>query len=131
MNENGFVELNGALQLNGSIDNYSLNGTKSMSIGSNQIAFYAWNDNGNIVGKIGAVRRSSDNRVGLNVWADAGDLLILGTQMSNGQVKSALIIDANDSDSPPWIMGGVSGTFETSYAIVTVKHGIITGWTAK
>lgn len=146
-----FVSVNGELRLmSGKMTGYADNGAKGIELNRTQMNFYAWNEAGNYVGSIGSVRRSSDERVGVTMWCDNGDILLLGYDNGgteeSGSVSPFLVFDSRTPDEPPWIKGGVSGSFNVTVDVgyhtsggyvqsiektrmkVTVKNGIITGW---
>ncbi len=135
---------NGAT-LSGTFNQYSSNGKKSVDIENNQVKFYAWNDNGNYVGSIGAIK--SNDRVGIDMWCDEGDTLHIG--VFNNEIKKidpVISIDGNTyKDSVPMIRNTVSGSPSfisgivvengviTSVTRITlqIKHGLIVGWSSK
>lgn len=129
LNENGFVELNGALRLNGSIDNYGTNGVRSMRLGNNTIEFFAWNDNGNSVGTIGSIKKDALNRIGLGFNCDTGDLLSFGYG-TDGHYTPMMEFDSSNPSNPPFIRGTYTGSFiggnPAGTQVMTVKNGLIT-----
>lgn len=126
----------GELQLTGEFIQRAEDGTLSVAITDNEVKFYSWEENGDYVGSIGAARRTSDGRRGVEMWCDYGDMLWLGYNDGTsgpGNVKAVISIDSNDDSGPPWIRGGYTGNI---YAIddaygnlvtIHVKNGIITG----
>lgn len=121
---------NGLLHVNGSFTQETSAGVKSLDIENNQVKFYAWNDDGNYVGSIGAVKNVDDERIGINVWCDVGDMLVLGVKNSVGNIDTVLKIDANTyKDETPYIRNGANGTmFQGCGDGVEVEHGLIKSW---
>lgn len=117
----------------------SYNGAqKAVQLVGNSIIFYDWTGSGDEVGRIGAVKRNSDGRVGIDVWCDKGDFLSFGyanTQGSADSIVPVIRIDSQDTSGPPWIRGGYTGTIRAIYngygefVQIHVKNGIITGRT--
>lgn len=117
----------------------SYNGAqKAVQLVGNSIIFYDWTGSGDEVGRIGAVKRNSDGRVGIDVWCDKGDFLSFGYANEQGSADSitpVIRIDSQDTSGPPWIRGGYTGTIRAIYngygefVQIHVKNGIITGRT--
>ena len=135
-----YILINGELRLGtGKMTGYARNGDKGIEVNGTQINFYAWNDAGNYVGSIGSVKRTTDGRVGIDMWCDAGDFLSLGYDngsTEDGHISPFLRFDSSTPDEPLWIKNTVSGTLNllygvtdgNKYAHITVKNGLITGW---
>ena len=117
----------------------SYNGAqKAVQMVGNSIIFYDWTGSGDEVGRIGAVKRNSDGRVGIDVWCDKGDFLSFGYANEQGSADSitpVIRIDSQDTSGPPWIRGGYTGTIRAIYngygefVQIHVENGIITGRT--
>lgn len=115
----------------------SYNGAqKAVQLVGNSIIFYDWTGSGDEVGRIGAVKRNSDGRVGIDVWCDKGDFLSFGyanTQGSADSIVPVIRIDSQDTSGPPWIRGGYTGNIHAiddaygNLVTIHVKNGIITG----
>lgn len=133
-----FMTLSGELRvLSGRITGYR-DGGKGIEINRTNISFYAWNDSSNVVGHIGSAKRITDNRVGIQMWCDQGDILWLGYSNGGTSILPFMYFDASTPENPPWIKGGASGSFLCANVRedgtfnnrirVYVKNGIITGW---
>lgn len=143
----------GELQLSGVFRQFATNGYRSVEISNNEAKFYAWNDNGNYVGSVGAVRRNKDGHVGIEMWCDKGDMLWLGYDKgpeyeSTGRIQPIFEFDSNNPQKPPWIVGTASGTLYipdgmawtvngsgyisnlryNRQVVITIENGSITGW---
>lgn len=120
---------NGLLHVNGSFTQETSAGVKSLDIEDNQVKFYAWNDNGNYVGSIGAVKRDSDGRVGVDIWCDQGDILDIGVyDAETKKIKPVIAIDSNTyKESTPWVRNTESGTLfpNNPDGGVVVENGFI------
>ena len=120
---------NGAT-LSGTFNQYSSDGKKSLDIANNQVKFYAWNNDGNYVGSIGAVKDTSGDRVGVQVWCDVGDYLSLGCRNIDDttQITPVIKIDENTyKDSTPWVRNTTNGTLfpNNPDGGVVVENGFI------
>lgn len=126
----------GELQLTGEFIQRAEDGTLSVAITGNRIEFYSWEDNGDHVGSIGAVRRADDGRRGVEMWCDNGDILWLGYDDGTnnpGHIKPIFTFDTQNLDSTPGIINTVSGTIfpsNTNGGIV-VQNGLIKTWGLK
>ena len=122
---------NGAT-LSGTFEQYSSSGVKSLDIKNNKVDFYAWNDDGNYVGSIGAVKKTSEDRVGVQVWCDAGDYLSLGCRSRDDVtiVENVIKIDENTyKESTPWIRNTANGKlFPDNGDGITIENGLIKGF---
>ena len=128
---------NGEMQLTGIFQQYTKDGIKSIDIQNNEIRLYAWDDNGNYVGSIGAIK-SKSGRVGVDVWCDTGDLLSIGyynkDENSEYPIHPVIQIDSNTAKKEvPWIKNTASGTIfpDNPSGGVTVQNGLITKWNLK
>lgn len=122
---------NGLLHVNGSFTQETSAGIKSLDIENNQVKFYAWNDNGNYVGSVGAIQRDGDGRVGVNLWCDEGDIATIGCRDAlTEKIVPVITIDSNTyKDSTPWIRNGANGImFQGCGDGVEVEHGLIKSW---
>ena len=126
----------GELQLTGEFTQRAEDGTLSVAITGNHIEFYSWEDNGDHVGSIGAVRRADDGRRGVEMWCDNGDMLWLGYDdgtTNPDHIKPILTFDTQNLDSTPGIINTVSGTIFPSNANggIVVQNGLIKSWNLK
>ena len=139
--------LTGELQVkSGHIVGY-YNGYKGIEITGTRMQVYAWSDLGNYVGSVGSVKVTDTGRICMGVWVNRGDILLIGydekgdagTGEFSSTVYPVIQFNANEGENvnPPWILGGVSGTLTVLYGVsgstqykvkITVKNGIITGW---
>ncbi len=118
----------GEMQLTGVFRQFAVNGYKSVDIQNNQIRFYAWNDNGNPVGKITSVKKTGSDRVGIGMYCDTGDRLVLGYDDgsgSDGNLKPVFEFDSSKLDETPRIINTASGTFPAGGQVIEVEHGLI------
>lgn len=123
----------GEMQLTGNFQQYAQTGLKSVDIIDNQVKFYAWNDNGNYVGSVGAIKRNSDGRVGIETWCDAGDLLLFGYATQEGSDQDITTVFSFDSTQPnatPFIINTANGTIfpDNSGGGIVVENGLIKSW---
>lgn len=133
-----YLSLYGEMRImSGGLTSYN-RAQKAVQMVGNSIIFYDWTGSGDEVGRIGAVKRNSDGRVGIDVWCDKGDFLSFGyanTQGSADSITPVIRIDSQDTSGPPWIRGGYTGTIRAIYngygefVQIHVKNGIITGRT--
>lgn len=133
-----YLSLYGEMRImSGGLTSYN-RAQKAVQLVGNSIIFYDWTGSGDEVGRIGAVKRNSDGRVGIDVWCDKGDFLSFGyanTQGSADSIVPVIRIDSQDTSGPPWIRGGYTGTIRAIYngygefVQIHVKNGIITGRT--
>ena len=139
--------LTGELQVkSGHIVGY-YNGYRGIEITGTRMQVYAWSDLGNYVGSVGSVKVTDTGRLCMGVWVNRGDILLIGydekgdagTGEFSSTVYPVIQFNANEGQNvnPPWILGGVNGTLTLLYGVsgntqykvnVTVKNGIITGW---
>ncbi|MGF0064253.1 phage tail protein [Lachnospiraceae bacterium SGI.085] len=120
----------GEMHVTGIFSQTTASGVKSLDIENNQVKFYAWNDDGNYVGSIGAVKDTSTDRVGVNMWCDQGDTLALGCKESDGKIHYVFKTDSNTyKDETPYIRNGANGTmFQGCGDGVTIENGLIKKW---
>ena len=131
-----FLSLYGEMRImSGGLTSYN-GAQKAVQMVGNSIIFYDWTGSGDEVGRIGAVKRNSDGRVGIDVWCDKGDFLSFGyanTQGSADSIVPVIRIDSQDTSGPPWIRGGYTGNIHAiddaygNLVTIHVKNGIITG----
>ena len=131
-----YMTLNGELRLtSGRLTGYR-DGQKGIEMDRTMLHVYSWNDAGNYVGSIGSVKRYSDERVGIEMWCDKGDLLMLGysTESENPQAETItpfLTFDSSTPDETPAIANTVrSGNIfsQVDGGGIVVKNGLITSW---
>lgn len=124
---------NGLLHVNGSFTQETSAGVKSLDIENNQVKFYAWNDDGNYVGSIGAVKNTSDDRVGVQVWCDVGDYLSLGCRSRDDTTQNIPVIKIDENtykESTPWIRNTATGTMfpDNPNGGINIENGLIKNW---
>lgn len=120
----------GEMHVTGTFSQTTASGVKSLDIENNQIDFFAWNDDGNYVGSIGAVKDTASDRVGVTMWCDQGDTLALGCKESDGNIYPVFKVDSNTyKDKTPYIRNGANGTmFQGCGDGVTIENGLIKKW---
>lgn len=123
----------GEIQLTGVFRQFADNGYKSVDIQNNQICFYGWESNGDCVGRIGAVKRVSDGRMGVEMWCDHGDLLLLGYDLGTtgpDHIKPVLSFDSTAPERTPYIINTASGKIFSGVkgGGITVENGLIKDW---
>lgn len=118
------------ISASGTFKQYSSDGKKSLDIQDNQVKFYAWNDDGNYVGAVGAIKDTESDRVGVEMWCDQGDTLSLGCLRDDGKIDTVFKVDANTyKDKTPYIRNGANGTmFQGCGDGVTIENGLIKKW---
>lgn len=136
-----FVTVNGELRLAlGKLTGYR-NGVKGVELDRTQMNFYAWHTDGVLSGHVGSLKGNGEyeDRTFMGMWAEYGNALDLGFRGTEGSTKVNPILryDPDTGETPPWIIGGASGTIHAlsvvsgdlrTYVHITVKNGIITGW---
>ena len=120
----------GDLQLSGDFQQIADNGSLSVAITGNQIKFYSWEDDGNYVGSVGAVKDNSTGKTGVEMWCDKGEQVILGCATeaeSDANIKRVFSYDDENPDSTPYIINTTSGTMFSNNpgGGVTVENGLI------
>lgn len=120
----------GDLQLSGDFQQIADNGSLSVAITGNQIKFYSWEDDGNYVGSVGAVKDDSTGKTGVEMWCDKGEQVILGCATeaeSDANIKRVFSYDDENPDSTPYIINTTSGTMFSNNpgGGVTVENGLI------
>ncbi len=126
--------INGKLHVNGTFSQETSKGVKSVEIKDNQMKVYAWNDNGNYVGSVGALRNSDDGAVGISMWSDIGDYVALGyiNPDDNTEIKSVIKVvpDEIENGGTPRIRNTASGTMfpNNPRGGVKVENGLVTNW---
>ena len=120
----------GDLQLSGDFQQIADNGSLSVAITGNQIKFYSWEDYGNYVGSVGAVKDDSTGKTGVEMWCDKGEQVILGCATeaeSDANIKRVFSYDDENPDSTPYIINTTSGTMFSNNpgGGVTVENGLI------
>lgn len=124
--------VNGYMRMTGIFQQFTSAGVKSVDIYDNQMRFYAWNDDGNYVGSIGAVKDSGGDRVGVQVWCDVGDYLSLGCRKRDDTTQNIPVIKIDENtykDSTPWIKNTVNGKlFSDNGDGITIENGLIKGF---
>lgn len=120
----------GNLQLSGDFQQTADNGSLSVAITDNQIKFYSWEDDGNYVGSVGAVKDNSTGKTGVEMWCDKGEYVILGCATeaaSDANIKRVFSYDDENPDSTPYIINTTNGTMFSNNpgGGVTVENGLI------
>lgn len=120
----------GVMHVSGTFSQETNAGVKSLDIQDNQVKFYAWNDDGNYVGSVGAIKNTASDRAGIEMWCDQGDTLSLGCLRGDGRIDPVVKVDANTyKDKTPYIRNGANGTmFNGCGDGVTVENGLIKSW---
>lgn len=123
----------GEMHITGTFSQTTASGVKSLDIENNQVKFYAWNDNGNYVGSIGAVKDTSSERVGLEIWCDQGDQLTLGCRDRDNPNQIIPIIGIDETtckEETPYIRNGANGTLfpDNTDGGITIENGLIKNW---
>ena len=143
----GILNCNGAT-MSGTFNQYATNGYKSISIADNRIDLYSWNDNGDYVGSIAAIKDVASETVGIAMYADGGERLTLGYYSEDKKMILPILQTTStriENGETPFIANTASGTimpitnvyvangyldmFERCY--ITVKNGLITDWYVK
>ena len=129
----------GDMQMTGIFRQLALNGYKSVDILDNHINFYSWLQNGDYTGSVGAVRRSSDGRLGVEMWCAPGDILWIGWDDGTGgddYIQPAIEIDSTkmgtpqNPGDPPRIVNTASGKLFPNLPNggITIQNGLVKGW---
>lgn len=123
----------GEMHITGTFSQTTASGVKSLDIENNQVKFYAWNDNGNYVGSIGAVKDTSSERVGLEVWCDQGDQVTLGCRDRDNPKQIIPVIRIDETtckEETPYIRNGANGTLfpDNTNGGITIENGLIKNW---
>ena len=123
----------GDLQLSGDFQQIADNGSLSVAITGNQIKFYSWEDDGNYVGSVGAVKNNSTGKTGVEMWCDKGEQVILGCATeaeSDANIKRVFSYDDENPDSTPYIINTTNGTIfsHNSSGGIVVENGLIKDW---
>ena len=123
----------GEMQLTGEFRQFAGNGFKSVDIANNEIRFFDWNTNGNYVGSIGAVKRKSDGRVGVEMWCDNGDMVWVGYDDGSGKddhIKPVFSFDSKTPGKTPWVINTASGNIFPAVGGggIVVENGFIKSW---
>ena len=126
----------GELQLSGDFIQRAENGELSVAITGNQAKFYSWEDNGEYVGSIGAIRFLSTGIDAVEMWCDKGKRLALGCSNiagSDASIRSIFQYDDQSPDDTPYIINTASGTLFPSNANggIVVQNGLIKSWGLK
>jgi len=122
----------GEMQFQGIFKQYSNTGYPSVEIRNNSVNFYDWEESGNYVGSVSALRLRSEDRCAVGIYCDIGDMLYLGWDSkdgTNGNVKTILSFDSNTPNATPWIRNTASGTmFRNAGEGVTIENGLVKKW---
>lgn len=123
----------GELQLSGDFIQRAQNGEISVMIHGNAVDFYSWLDNGDFVGSIGAVKRTTDGRVGVEMWCDHGDILWLGYdngKQGTGRLEPILSFDSLSPDDTPYIINTASGNIFSGLqgGGIEIQNGFVKRW---
>lgn len=129
-----FWNLNtGEMVMTGTFRQFADNGFKSVEISNNQVNFYSWLENGDSTGSVGAVRRKSDGRLGVELWCDPGDFVQIGYDSGTGgeyPITSVFRFDSQNPESTPVIINTVSGTLfpNNNSGGIKIENGLIKDW---
>ncbi len=123
----------GEMQLTGTFRQFSNRGLRSVDIANNEIRFFDWNTDGKYVGSIGAVKRKSDGRIGIEMWCSNGETIWIGYDDGSGgdeHIRPILSFDTQTPTKTPWIVNTVSGKIFSgiSGGGVIVENGLIKDW---
>lgn len=125
----------GEVNFTGTFSQETPAGLQSVKIEKHQVKFYAWHDDGNYAGAIGAVRVGENNDDGLEMWCDKGGHLYLGyaTEVEGDnakKIKPVIMIDESCEDSTPWIKNTSNGTIFPNNPLggIEVQNGLIKKW---
>lgn len=126
----------GNLQLSGDFQQTADNGSLSVAITGNQIKFYSWEDDGNYVGSVGAVKNKSNRKTGVEMWCDKGEQVILGCATeaeSDANIKRVFSYDDENPDSTPYIINTTNGTIfsHNPSGGIVVENGLVKNWSIK
>lgn len=126
----------GNLQLSGDFQQTADNGSLSVAITGNQIKFYSWEDDGNYVGSVGAVKNKSNGKTGVEMWCDKGEQVILGCATeaeSDANIKRVFSYDDENPDSTPYIINTTNGTIfsHNPSGGIVVENGLVKNWSIK
>ena len=126
----------GNLQLSGDFQQTADNGSLSVAITGNQIKFYSWEDDGNYVGSVGAVKNKSNGKTGVEMWCDKGEQVILGCATeaeSDANIKRVFSYDDENPDSTPYIINTTNGTIfsHNPSGGIVVENGLVKDWSIK
>ena len=123
----------GDMQMSGVFRQFAQNGYKSVDILDNHINFYSWLQNGDYTGSVGAVKRASDGRLGVEMWCAPGDIVWLGYDDGSGgdnPIKPIFYFDSQKPTSIPYMINTASGTIFPGLSTggITVENGMIKQW---
>lgn len=123
----------GDMQISGVFRQFAQNGYKSVDILDNHINFYSWLQNGDYTGSVGAVKRASDGRLGVEMWCAPGDIVWLGYDDGSGRdnpIKPIFYFDSQKPTSIPYMINTASGTIFPGLSTggITVENGMIKQW---
>lgn len=126
----------GNLQLSGDFQQTADNGSLSVAITGNQIKFYSWDDDGNYVGSVGAVKNKSNGKTGVEMWCDKGEQVILGCATeaeSDANIKRVFSYDDENPDSTPYIINTTNGTIfsHNPSGGIVVENGLVKNWSIR
>ena len=126
----------GNLQLSGDFQQTADNGSLSVAITGNQIKFYSWEDDGNYVGSVGAVKNKSNGKTGVEMWCDKGEQVILGCATeaeSDANIKRVFSYNDENPDSTPYIINTTNGTIfsHNPSGGIVVENGLVKNWSIK
>ncbi len=123
----------GEIQLTGVFRQFSSEGLKSVEIINNEIRFFDWNTDGKYVGSVGAVKRKSDGRVGIEMWCGNGEAIWIGYDDGSGDeanISPIILFDTRTPTKTPWIANTANGKIfpGISSGGITVENGLIKDW---
>lgn len=124
----------GELQLSGSFWQRDVNGNLSVAMNGNAIQFYSWLESGDYVGSVGSVKRAdSDNKRGVELWCEKGDMVSLGCASVSGSdknIKDVIMYDDEKPTKTPYIINTANGTMfqDVPGGGVVIENGLIKKW---
>ena len=128
---------NGEFHLNGIFTQEDKNGTKSVDILNNCMNFYDWENNGNYLGSVGSIYRTSNNQKGIGIYSGKGEHVTIGCKPlgDDGQIYNAFRVDDTvyNNKATPWIVNTATGTLlgNNPNGGIVVENGLIKSWSLK
>lgn len=131
-NQTAYIDAEtGVIRITGEFIQRSDNGALSVAITGNQTKYYDWENNGEYVGSVGAVKsHDSEGNWGINMWCDKGKTVCIGCATSDdnsdSNIKTVIRYDDDTgADDTPYIINTTSGTLfsANSGGGVTIENG--------
>lgn len=121
----------GELQLSGIFQQFNTNGYKSVAIQDNEVSVFAWQENGDYCGGLGALKGNGtlEGRTMLGLYVDNGDVLFLGYENPDDPNNKIPVIsfDSTNTNSTPYIINTISGKLfpNNSNGGVEIENGLV------